>query len=144
MIDPKKVRLLRVAVTRLALSEDDFRAILRHVGHVESTRDLNDDGFSRVMEHFARLGFQSFSRQRNFGDRPGMASAGQVQKMRALWAEYTAGAGTDATLGKWLEHTFKVAALRFVPAESAPKIITALKVMVGKRAHVPVAGSPAA
>jgi hypothetical protein len=67
--------------------------------------------------------------------RTGMASPGQTSFIRQLWAECTQGAGTDATLGKWLERQFGVSSLRFVSADLAPKVIGGLKAMKGRLAQ---------
>ena len=129
----KKISLIHIAKSRLALDDDVYRDILRHVAGVDSSRDLDDIGFELVMEYFARLGFESDWRRRTWGERPGMATPRQVEYIRQLWHDYTDGEGTDITLGKWLSRTFKVSALRFVTAVIAPKAITALLSMNRKR-----------
>lgn len=138
-----KVGLIHVAKAKLCLTDDDYRAILRRVVGVESSKDLDDIGFTLVMEHFAGLGFKSDFQGRSFGERTGMASTRQVEMIRNLWREYTDGAGTDATLGKWLDGTFKVSALRFVTSDQARKAITALKKMKERKPRVAPA-APAA
>ena len=85
------------------------------------------------MEAFALLGFTSDSAAANFGRRPGMASPGHVATIRRLWAEFTRGEGTDATLGKWLAKHWGISALRFLPAETAPKVIAGLRAMNARR-----------
>ena len=62
-----------------------------------------------------------------------MATPAQVTLIRKLWDEYTGGAGTDLTLGKWLARTFKTSALRFVTREEGQKAITALKAMKARK-----------
>jgi hypothetical protein len=128
-----KVRLIQVAKRSLGLADDDYRSILRRVAGVSSSTQLDDSGFRQVMDSFAHLGFQSTSAAANFGRREGFATAGQVATIRRLWAAYTRGDGTDATLGKWLEGKWRVSALRFLPAEQAPKVIAALKAMHARR-----------
>jgi hypothetical protein len=130
-----KVRLIHVARRQLGLAEEDYRSILSLYGGVSSATMLDQDGFTAVMDRFAALGFHSMSKRRPLPVRVGMASPGQVQFIRQLWAEFTQGAGTDASLGTWLERQFKVSALRFVTAELAPKVIAALKVMKTKKAQ---------
>jgi hypothetical protein len=127
------VALVHVARRRLGLEDTDYRAILLRVAGVDSATRLDDAGFRMVMDAFAAMGFQSDSAARHFGRRPGMASAGHVAAMRRLWADYTQGEGTDATLGKWLERTWGVSALRFVTAEQAPKVLAVLKGMTARR-----------
>jgi len=132
-LDRKQISLIHVAKAQLRLEDDDYRAILRSFGGVESSADLEPPGFLRVMDAFSRLGFRSDFSKRNFGERAGMASPRQVATIRKLWAEYTAGEGTDKTLGKWLERTLKVSSLRFMASDVAPKAITALKAMKARK-----------
>lgn len=129
-----KLAMIHVARRKLGMEEADYRLFLLRMAGVESARDLTEAGFRQVMEGFAHLGFQSDSAARNFGRRPGMAGAGHVAAMRRLWGQYTGGAGTDATLGKWLERSWGVSALRFVTADQAPKVVHALKRMVARDA----------
>jgi hypothetical protein len=132
-----KLALLHVARQKLGLEDADYRAILLRVAGVESSRDLTAASFRQVMEAFASLGFTSDSAAANFGRRPGMATAGQVATIRRLWAEWTGNEGTDATLGKWLANKWGVSALRFLPIDLAPKVITALRAMCRRRAEAP-------
>lgn len=131
----KQLSLIHVAKAQLGLEDEDYRAILKRFGGVESSAKLEQPGFLRVMDAFTRLGFRSDFTKRNFGVRAAMASAKQVGMIRDLWREYTGGEGTDATLGKWLERQWKVSALRFLSAEHAPKAITALKAMKAKKSR---------
>jgi Protein of unknown function (DUF1018)/Transposase len=125
IVDPK---------SQLSMADNDYRAILRHVAGVASAKQLDMRGFDAVMETFRRLGFESTSPRKPFGwDRPGMATNQQCRLIRALWAEWTDGQGTDSTIGTWLEHFFSVSALRFLSAEDAQKAITALKAMKRRR-----------
>lgn len=133
-IAPNKVALVQVARRRLGLEDAAYRAILVRVAGMESAARLDDANFRMVMDVFAAMGFQSDSAARNFGRRPGMAGAGHVSAIRRLWAVHTHGEGTDATLGKWLERTWGVSALRFVTAEQAPNVLAVLKGMVARRA----------
>jgi hypothetical protein len=128
-----KVRLIQVAKRSLGLADDDYRSILLRVAGVSSSTELDDSGFRQIMDSFAHLGFQSTSAAANFGRRDGFATAGHVATIRRLWASYTRGEGTDTTLGKWLEGKWHVSALRFLPAEQAPKVIAALKAMEMRR-----------
>lgn len=136
-LDKKRIGLVHVAKTKLGLTDDDYRAILGRVAGVESSKDLDEIGFTLLMEHFTSLGFKSDFRSRSFGERAGMASTRQVEMIRNLWREYTDGAGTDATLGKWLDGTFKVSALRFATSDQAKKAITALKKMKERKPQAP-------
>lgn len=128
-ISAKQISLIHVAVARLGLADEDYRALLNRYGGVDSGKNLSQPGFNRLMDAFTRLGFRSDFQVKNMGERAGMASPRQVALIRDLWTEYTGGEGTELTLGKWLERSFRVSSLRFLPAGQAPKAITALKMM---------------
>jgi hypothetical protein len=128
-----QVSLIHVAKGRLGLSDEAYRNVLRHVGGAEHANELDQFGFGDVMDYFRHLGFETDWHRENFGTRPGMASAGQVKLIRALWRDFTSGEGDDRSLGKWLAKWHKVSALRFVTAEQAAKIIPGLKKMAARR-----------
>lgn len=132
-LSKQKTSLIHVAKRKLHLSDDTYRDILMKVSGVTSSSDLDDRGFTALMDYMAKLGFKSTSRSKEYGPRRNMATPAQVRLIRRLWADYTDGAGTDAALGKWLARTFKVSDLRFVNGETAPKAIGALKAMVDGR-----------
>lgn len=136
----KQVALIHVAVKQLGLTDGQYRAILRQEAGVDSSKDLDTLGFELVMQYMMALGFRGDFTKTFFGHRPGMASPSQLTLIRKLWAEYTEGKGTDATMGKWLDRTFKVSAARFLRADQAPKAIAALMAMKASAARKRKAG----
>ena len=129
----KQTALIHVARTQLGLSDDDYRTVLLHEAGVETSRDLDNDGFDAVMARFKALGFRPAAAPPAYGRRAGMATPVQVAYIRSLWQEYTDGAGDDRSLGKWLQRTVKVSDLRFVSFAAARKAITGLRAMVEKK-----------
>ena len=129
----KQTALIHVAKTQLGLSDDDYRAVLRDEAGVDTSRDLDNDGFDTVMERFRALGFRPTVAPPAYGHRAGMATPAQVSYIRSLWQEYTEGVGDDRSLGKWLQRTVKVSDLRFVSVAAARKAITGLRAMVEKK-----------
>jgi phage gp16-like protein len=129
---PKQIALIKVAKRQLALTDDQYRALLLWAGEVESAKDLDAAGFERVMGYLTRLGFKSDWTKRTFGDRPGMASPKQVDLIRDLWRQYS-GADDAAALGKWLERSYRVSSLRFVDAPTAQKAINGLRAMARRK-----------
>lgn len=115
------------------MDDESYRALLRRIAGVESSKQLDMTNFEIVMLEFDRLGFKSDFSKANFGHRPGMATAKQVAFIRKLWADFTDGQGTDSALGKWLQSRFGVSALRFLDAESARKAIGGLANMNSRR-----------
>ncbi len=53
-----QLALIHVAKKELALSDEDYRAILGQYG-VNSSKDLTMAGFEKVMTHLERLGFRN-------------------------------------------------------------------------------------
>ncbi|MFZ4605222.1 MAG: regulatory protein GemA [Caulobacter sp.] len=131
-----RLALLRVAKDKLALSEEDYRAVLLNYGGAASATELDNHGFSAVMDRFRDLGFVSTQRARSFGVREGMASPDQVELVRALWREV--GGGDEGRLNAWLSKYHKVGALRFATTAKVGQVIDALKqwkVRLGNKRH---------
>lgn len=130
-ISNKQIALIKVAVRKLGLRDDTYRAALAQIGGVTTSKDLDKTGFEALLGYFEHCGFKPFeAKGPAYGPRHGMASFAQIELIRNLWAEYTYGAypGQDE-LNKWLERCFKVSSLRFLKKDTAPKVITALKAM---------------
>lgn len=125
--------LIRVARERLGMAEEDYRALLKRVAGVESATNLDWPGFDRLMAEFRRLGFRSDWYGATGGYRVGMASPAQLGLIGRLWAEWTDGEGTENGLCTWMEKKFRVSALRFLEAERARQVITALSAMVKRK-----------
>lgn len=137
--------VLHVAKSKLGLDEESYRGALRAYGGVESSRDLDYQGFLAVMGHFERAGFQKQRRVtsdkgRDKGpvtrlsslpfDRPGMATAGQVRKIKASWLAldhyYEPGAEWKALRG-FLKKRFRVEHENFLTFSKAHQVIEAIK-----------------
>ena len=71
----RQLALVHVAETKLELTENEYRALLLHVGGVDSSKKLTRDGFDAVMGAMERMGFAPLAAAGPcYGDRPGMAS----------------------------------------------------------------------
>ena len=130
----KQTALIHVAKKQTGLGDDDYRAMLLHEAGVETSKDLNNDGFDAVLERLTALGFKPSATPPAYGHRAGMATPAQVAYIRSLWKEYTDGTGDDRSLGKWLQRTVKVSDVRFVSFAAARKAITGLRAMAKKKA----------
>ena len=133
-ISNRQKAFLHVAKAKLGLTEAEYRSCLVHVAGVETSLDLDQHGFETLMGFFEWKGFRPLeAKGPNYGPRPGMASFAQLELIRVLWAEYCSdggtGGGTEAGLTKWVARGWKVSSLRFLTAQAAPKVITALKSM---------------
>jgi hypothetical protein len=135
-LSQKKLALIHIAKAQLQLDDQYYRNLLYVSGAVKSSRELDETGFQALMRCFEVLGFSADEKpsEAAFGARAGMASSAQIELIRDLWREYAGEAADDLSLGKWLERTFKISSLRFLPAETARKTIGALKRMKGRPA----------
>ncbi|CAN5435097.1 hypothetical protein BH10PSE18_BH10PSE18_18640 [soil metagenome] len=127
--DHRNADLISIQIGRkqLALTDEDYRTILRAQGGVSSSRDLDHDGRQKVLAHFARLGFK-----------PKKKPFGQAEKIAWLWRKLgTAGAIRDAStpaLMAFVGRTagLEVSHLKFLPVAEASKVIEALKAMLNR------------
>lgn len=69
MISHEKKAVLHIAKAQLHLADDIYRAILHTQAGVDSSKDLSDAGFDRVMARLEELGFRKGSRKRTSGRR---------------------------------------------------------------------------
>lgn len=134
-LNKRQIALLHVGKNKLNMSDAEYRCALIELAGVTSSLELDWAGFELILAYFEWRGFTpSKPRGPNYGERPGMASFAQIELIRALWHEWTQGKGTEDSLNTWLERVFRVSSLRFLKAETAPKVITALKAMKARRA----------
>lgn len=134
-ISKRQLAFLWTAKTKLALTDEMFRCALVQIAGVDSTKELDAEGFEAMIGFFEYLGFKPLEKHGpNYGDRPGMASFAQIELIRTLWHEYTQGKAGEDELNKWLERSWKVSSLRFLRKSTAPKVITALKAMKARAA----------
>lgn len=129
-ISANQIKLLFVARGKLGFDDDTFRSALAQIAGVTSVKDLDRAGFEAMMGFFEYCGFAPLTRRGpSYGARPGMASFAQIELIRDLWHEYTRGRAGEDEMNIWLERCWKISSLRFLKAETAPKVITALKAM---------------
>ncbi|MEE1656485.1 regulatory protein GemA [Microvirga sp. CF3062] len=135
----KQLALLHVAKRELDFNDVSFAAALRtYGGGVASAADLDQRGFDRLLVYFEVMGFVPNKRQSpakpqaGFGHRKGMATPAQVELIQGLWRDWN-GSDDAAALGRWLEKSYGVSALRFLKQNEAGKAITGLRAMVRRR-----------
>lgn len=92
MSDPRNTDLAKIHIARkdLHLDEETYRCVIRDVGRVPSgsSKDLTPTGRARVLAHFREKGWKPKRGPRSKGaprKSQGMASAGQIKKIKDLW-----------------------------------------------------------
>lgn len=120
---------IHIAKKQLAMDEDSYRAMLRSVGGVESSRDLTPLAASRVLRHLERSGFKPTGKLAA-SDRPAADDA-QSRKILALWlALHARGVVHNASneaLAAYVKRQTGVEALQWLTPAQATRVIEALK-----------------
>lgn len=128
----KQLAVVHMAAAELKLDDVTYRDVLDRFAGVTSAKDLDTQGFTAVMAYFTALGFRSSWTQRTYGRRPGMASPKQIDLIRKLWRDWS-GADDEAALGRWLDRSFHVSALRFLDRSGADKAVNGLRAMLHRK-----------
>lgn len=131
-LTPKQFALLHVAKARLGLDDETYRDLLEDEAGVRSARDLDYAGFSAVVRRLDRLGFHARTRGALPERPPGMASAAQIDYLRALWRRYT-GRADERGLDAWLRKQTGAADLLALDRRGAHVALVALKAMVARQ-----------
>jgi phage gp16-like protein len=127
-ISKERKAVIHVAKSQLAMTDEDYRALLLRAAGVGSSSELDDAGFTKLMSEFERLGFRSAKSRTQATHRKGMATPAQIGKIRALWKSYS-GNDDELRMGHWLEKTFHVSNVRFLEDWRAGKVIAVLEKM---------------
>ncbi len=53
-LDRKKIALIHIVKKELGISDEDYRCILRRIAGVESSKDLDEEKFRKLMYFFVR------------------------------------------------------------------------------------------
>lgn len=124
MISKATLAKIHIAKKQLAMDDDSYRAMLRSVGGVDSSKDLTSMGAAKVLRHFERIGFTP---QPNKGRRPIVTTsrARQIGKIEALLAEAHR---PWAYLDGMVKRICKVGALEFCDSAMLAKLIAALQI----------------
>lgn len=137
--------LIHVARRELHLEDDEYRALLNEAAGVTSSAQLDQDGFTKVLERFKAIGFvhrpgpntaPMWPPKPRFGSRPGMATEAQIQLMLRLWSTWSPGADERA-LDHWMERSYGVTSVRFATVYVAQQAIDGLRAMVARKAAAP-------
>ncbi|HMA53229.1 MAG TPA: phage protein GemA/Gp16 family protein [Acidobacteriota bacterium] len=63
-LDRKKLALIHIVKKELGLSDPDYRCVLKRIAGVESSKDLDEAGFRKMMRFFVR---SDYFRANSFG-----------------------------------------------------------------------------
>lgn len=124
-INNSQKALIHVAKTKMGLSDDEYRDILKSFG-VASSRELTCGKFERVMDHFEKLGFESPKR----ADRKAKARVKPVSSKELLTKKVKALAHdlglTRSYIDAMSRHMFDVSSWSWLDAHQLGKLVAAL------------------
>ena len=132
------IAAIHVLKSKLQLSDDDYRALLKNLTHKTSSKDLSDKERQAVRDHMQQLaeraGVARPLRRRTPGRTFAQAKAAASPRERKVWALWNQLGrdgvvhNTSATaLNVWVERTVHVSALRFANSAQLDVLIEALK-----------------
>ncbi|MBO1856821.1 regulatory protein GemA [Burkholderia cenocepacia] len=128
MIAKSTLAKIHIAKQQLGMDDDTYRAMLRSVGGVQSSKELTPAGASRVLKHLEQSGFKPVGRK------PTMHAAAddaQSRKIRALWIDLHARGevrdSSENALASYVHRQTGVSALKWLSAAQASLVIESLK-----------------
>ena len=132
------IAAIHVLKSKLQLTDDDYRALLKNLTHKTSSKDLSDKERQAVRDHMQQLaeraGVAKPLRRRATGRTFAQAKAAASPRERKVWALWLQ-LGRDGVvhnpsataLNAWVERTVHVSALRFANDAQLDTLIEALK-----------------
>ena len=132
------IAAIHVLKSKLQLSDDDYRALLRNLTHKTSSKDLTDKERQAVRDHMQQLaeraGVAKPLRRRATGRTFAQAKAAASPRERKVWALWNQ-LGRDgvvhdtsaAALNAWVARTVHVSALAVANGAQLDTLIEALK-----------------
>jgi hypothetical protein len=151
-VKPTRGQLAAIHIARkdLGLDEETYRSLLRTLTGKGSAGSMNHQEAQRVIEHFKKQGWKGVSKPKgppswparrgsvdkrrfeDLGERPSMASPGQLRKIEVMWREVAIG-DPAKTLRRFVWRMCRVSDLRFLSAAQAHEVIEAIKAIRARR-----------
>lgn len=117
---------IHIAKAQLGMADDEYRALLKTLGGVNSAADLSWEGRQKVLDHFKRCGFRGKAKP----IRP-KVSEGQLEKIRGLWADLDAAGAlrndSPEALNAYSKRMTRIDQIEWITSAQAAQLIEALK-----------------
>jgi hypothetical protein len=151
-VNPTRGQLAAIHIAKkdLGLDEETYRGMLQEVTGRRSAKDLDHRQAQQVIDHLKKRGWcggkrpngpPSFPPRRgavgrrkfeDLGERPDMASPGQLRKVEVMWKDVAIG-DPAKTLRRFIWRLCRVSDLRFLSAGQAHEVIEAIKAIRQRR-----------
>jgi len=132
----KLIQLIHVAKGKLALSDDEYRAILMGASGKDSCSDMTILELEKAMKAIRRAGFRVNKRLPLRKEEIGLATKEQLLYIKGMW-ELAATYKTEKALDAFIRRVAKVDSIRFLDVYAAQKTILALRAMMVKAGYDP-------
>lgn len=143
MIDRSLQVAIQVGRRQLRLEDDDYRALLRRHGNVDSSKDLSDQAAQAVLLELRSKGFRDGikggSRRRSMAQQPAAKKARAI--WLALWNLDETESGSEASLNAFARGITGKADLRFCAGTELNQVVEGLKAWAS-RSGVRLDGHP--
>lgn len=152
MPSKQQLTLIHVAVSRLKMTDENYRDLLFGRFGVMSSKNLDNRQVEELLKEFEKLGWRRKSPQPSLqggvkspspsrggrvgmgkkyddlGVRSGMATPKQLRLIEVTWMNNpNVQAKTPEALRRFIEHRFKISNLRFVEDRDVGKVLTAIR-----------------
>ncbi len=131
---------IHVAKKQLALTDENYRDVLRRITGIESSADMSERQLESVVREFARLGFSGKHRPKASGKKR-MADEPQARKIRALWLQLKnldqLSDSSEEALASYVKRMCGIDDLHWITPADANKVIKGLRGWISR-----VGGNP--
>jgi len=132
MLNPA-IAKIHIAKKELKLSDEQYQLVLHSATGKESCKDMTPGELNQVLREMKSRGFkakksENKTKYNDLANREGMASPKQLRMIEATWMNHPrVRHKTAVALRTFLKHKFRIAHLRFIPANQVGKIATAIE-----------------
>lgn len=125
----REIQLIHVARQKVSMDDDIYRALLHDRFGVASSKDMNSNQRSQLLDHFKTLGFKVI-KSKTPRPAPAKDKVAQVSKIRALLIALDN--KPDAYADGMAKHMFNVDRFEWCTSAQLGKIIAALSYSMNK------------
>lgn len=120
---------IHIAKKQLAMDDDTYRAMLKSIAGVESSKDLSVPKAMKVLAHLERCGFKA--KPASKAKTRALADDAQSKMIRGLWLELAdmeiVRDRSEAALASFVKRMTKIDALQWLSSKQASQVIEHLK-----------------
>jgi hypothetical protein len=132
----KLIQLIHIGKTKLALTDDGYRALLRGVCGKESCAGMTIPELDRALKAVKAAGFRVEKKMPLKKEEIGRANPSQLSYIKGMWV-LVAVSKTDKALNAFIKRIAHVEDIRFLGVKEAQKVILALRAMMIKAGYDP-------